>query len=389
MTHARDIEAPGGHRTGDAARPTLFDRMRDVVPRLVASPRFRSLIAGIPLIRGVARHQTQALFDLCAGFVYSQILFAFVETGALEKLAEGPLSPEDLAGKTGLTADSAERLLRAAAALDLAAPRSRGRFGLGIRGAALVDNPGVIAMIKHHGDLYKDLSDPVSLLHGTAGRPRIAQYWSYLADDRAESLSEEAAAEYSGLMALSQTMIAELVTDSFPFQNYERILDVGGGTGVFLQHVAAKTPVSALTLFDLPPVASVANRRLERIGLGHRIRTIGGDFATDRLPDGQDLVTLVRVVYDHNDATVLSLLKACRTALRDGGALLIAEPLSGEGPGARVADAYFGFYLLAMGSGRTRSPAQHTALLNAAGFAKVSTVTTSVPNLVRLILARV
>ncbi len=388
MTQAPDLDLPGklGKATGPSV--TLSDRLRSVAPRLVSSPRFRAWIARLPVVRTITRHQTQALFDVCAGFVYSQILAAFVETGTLEALAKGPLSAGELAGKTGLAPETAERLLRGAAALGLAGHRSGGRFGLGMRGAALIDNPGVLAMIRHHKDLYADLSDPVGLLQGTAGPSRLSRYWSYLSADREDRLSNEAAARYSELMALSQTMVAEIATDSFAFHKYRRILDVGGGTGVFLEHVASRAPGSTLSLFDLPPVAASARERLSTAGLGDRISAVGGDFLCDPLPSGQDLVTLVRVVYDHKDATVLALLRACRAALNDRGALLIAEPISGPGPGAKVADAYFGFYLMTMGSGGTRTREQHTTLLHRAGFRHVRFLTTTVPDQIRLILAR-
>ena len=62
-----------------------------------------------------------------------------------------------------------------------------------------------------------------------------------------------------------------------------------------------------------------------------------------------------------------------------GGTLLIAEPMA-QTPGAeRSGDAYFGFYLLAMGTGRPRSVAEIRAMLHAAGFGQVRTRRTALP----------
>jgi demethylspheroidene O-methyltransferase len=59
-------------------------------------------------------------------------------------------------------------------------------------------------------------------------------------------------------------------------------------------------------------------------------------------------------------------------------------------PGAEPAgDAYFGFYLLAMGRGRPRSPAELQAMLAAAGFARSALLPTNTPLLTRLLLADV
>ena len=376
-----------------AARPlTLGDRLREALARLVASPRFQAWTGRFPPARPIARYHTGALFDLCAGFVYSQILQAFVETGLLDALRAGPRSPGELAAETTLSEAALDRLLKAAVALGLAAPRSAGRFGLGMRGAALAGNAGAVAMVRHHKLLYQDLADPVALLRGKAAPTRVGSYWSYVDAARPEGLPPDAVSDYSDLMAVSQAMVADIVAAEFPFRRYARILDVGGGTGTFLERVAARAPKAELTLFDLPSVAAQAEERLARIGPAARVRTRGGDFFTDPLPAGQDLITLVRVVYDHGDDNVLRLLEACRAALSEGGALLIAEPMSGtaadRSSGARIADAYFGFYLLAMGSGATRSPAEHAALLRQAGFGRVEVLPTRTSALVRLVLAR-
>ncbi|MEN0075545.1 MAG: methyltransferase, partial [Paracraurococcus sp.] len=72
--------------------PGALDRLRDLREGLVADPRFRRWAARFPLTRPVARRRTRALFDLCAGFVYSQVLLACVRLRLCELLrAEGPL----------------------------------------------------------------------------------------------------------------------------------------------------------------------------------------------------------------------------------------------------------------------------------------------------------
>jgi demethylspheroidene O-methyltransferase len=74
------------------------------------------------------------------------------------------------------------------------------------------------------------------------------------------------------------------------------------------------------------------------------------------------------VLHDHDDGDALAILKGAFAALPPGGTLLIAEPMSGQKGAEAVADAYFGFYLLAMGSGRTRTPGEIRIMLETAGF---------------------
>ena len=58
-------------------------------------------------------------------------------------------------------------------------------------------------------------------------------------------------------------------------------------------------------------------------------------------------------------------------------------------PGARrVGDAYFAFYLLAMGSGRARSVAEITQLLSQAGFVGIRQRRTRLPLQTSVVEAR-
>lgn len=371
-----------------SARPPLKALINSLVNRLAANPSFRAWAARFPLTRAISRRQTQSLFDLCAGFTYSKILESFVTAGMLDALKHGPMSLADIARQTGLETSMTDRLVRAAAALGLAQHFGDDTYGLGLNGAALVDNPGVIAMIRHHQDFYRDLEDPLALLKGNSAQTRLNQCWAYLSPDHAETLTSDIASDYSDIMAQSQIMISEIVTSSFDFTKHKRIMDVGGGTGVFLEHVANAAPGAELTLFDLPQVANLAIDRLTEIGLAGRINSVGGDFASGDLPGNQDLITLVRVAYDHPDSRVEPLLRSCYKALSPNGALIIAEPLSGDPHPHKTADAYFGFYLLAMGSGKTRRFSEHRALLTRAGFKHVDLIKTVQPALAGIVIAR-
>lgn len=369
------------------AKLTAFGSFKHAITRIASSPKARLWLAKFPLTRHISRHQAQGLFDLCAGFVYTQILYTFVETRLHTALAAGPMDIHAIARHTDLSADVAERLIRGAASLGLATQVGDARYALGMKGAALIDNPGVVAMILHHAKFYRDLSDPLALLRGDKKDTEISEFWSYLSEDRHQTMTQETTNIYSDLMASSQTMIAEIVTASFNFKPYRQIIDIGGGTGTFAQHVADASPSSDVAIFDLPQVATAANERFKRLGLENRLTAIGGDFKNGELPPGADLMTLVRVAYDHGDDTVLGLLKKAHAALPRGGKLLIAEPFAGDRAHDRTADAYFSFYLLAMGSGRVRTFEEHRELLNAAGFSNVERHSTINPALAQIALA--
>ncbi len=376
-------------RAGQASWPDRWRALRD---RLLASPTFQRRSAQFFLTRPIARRRARALFDLVAGFVYSQVLLACVQLRLFDLLADAPQTPEALAARTGLTRDAAERLLVAAESLRLVERRSGGRFGLGALGAPMVGNAALAAMVEHHAALYADLADPLALLRGQAGPRALAGYWPYASNSHAapaELPPEPDIAAYTRLMAASQPLVASDVLDAYPIARHRCLLDVGGGDGSFLASAAARAPSLRLMLFDLPAVSQRAHARFAAEGLQGRATTFGGSFLHDALPTGADVVSLVRVVHDHDDADAMTLLRAVRRALPAGGRLLLAEPMAGT-PGAEpMGGAYFGFYLLAMGRGRPRTADELARMLQAAGFDRVRPRSTSQPLQTRLLVAEV
>jgi demethylspheroidene O-methyltransferase len=352
--------------------------------RILASPRFQAFAARFALTRPVARARARELFDLVAGFTYSQILAACIQTGVLDLLADAPLDSATIATRIDLPVEGAERLLRAAASLGLVESVGSA-WTLGRVGAALRGNGGIREMVAHHHLLYADLADPVALLRRGGGGGRLSDHWHYAESAGAGDGAEVAA--YSALMAASQPMIAGQVIDAYAFQRHRRLLDVGGGEGAFLAAVGARAGALELGLFDLPAVGARAKARFESAGLSGRTSIHGGNFLTDSLPTGYDVISLVRVLHDHDDAPALALLRAIHAALPPGGTLVIAEPMA-KTPGAEASgDGYFGFYLLAMGSGRPRSADEIRAMLRAAGFTKIKLARTAMPLTTRMITA--
>jgi len=348
--------------------------------RLLSSDGFRRWAEAFVPTRWIARRRAAQLFDLLAGFVYSQVLLACVQVRLFELLAaEGPQTAAALAPRLTLPLAAAERLLRAAVSLRLLEARSGGRYGLGALGAPMVGNAGLAAMVEHHAALYRDLADPLALLRGEAAAGSLAGFWPYAGTQEPTALPAQRVADYSALMAASQPLVAQQVLQAYPLRRHHRLLDVGGGDGAFACAAAQHAPGLQVQVFDLPGVVGRARGRFERDGLSARCSAVGGDFFNDALPRGADLISLLRVVHDHDDEPVLTLLRAVRDALPPGGRLLLAEPLAGT-PGAEaMGDAYFGFYLLAMGQGRPRSEAQLRALLQQAGFGRVQPLRTRMP----------
>lgn len=386
-----------GHDAGRAAATGwLRARWCAFRDRMLQDVRFQRWAAGFPLTAWLARKRTSELFDLTAGFVYSQILQAVVRLDILPLMSKGPVPFARLVSRARLSDDAARRLFDGAVALRLMERRGQEAghtlYGLGDLGAALLANPGVCAMIRHHALLYRDMADPVALLRGETvdaeGHTALSQYWAYVRNRDADALPPEQVSDYSALMGISQAFIAEEILRAYPVGKHAQLLDIGGGQGAFIQAAAAETTATRFQLFDLPAVAERAARRFAETGLAERCTAHGGDMFAGDYPSGADLICLIRVLYDHSDDAILELLTAVRNHMAADSTLLVAEPMAGVRGAERMGDAYFGMYLFAMHGGRPRTEAELTSFLKSAGFSTVKRHPVRNPMLTSVMTAR-
>lgn len=362
-----DIDLSASH----VARPSGASKRAGWTTKLVASRGFQKWAAKFPLTRRIVRSEGEAMFDLVAGFCHSQILQAFVRLKLPEILLDHEMTSEALASEVAVPHDRMTVLLAGAVSIGLIKHRRSGRFGLTTRGAALAGVPGLAGMIAHHDVLYRDLADPVAFFKGEV-ETELAAFWPYVFG-AGGATDPQTTQIYSQLMADSQVLVAEDTLAMVDLSDAQNILDIGGGTGAFLTAVGLAHAGPKLTLFDLPAVAPDAADRFQNAGLSGRVEIVSGSFRDDPLPQSADLISLVRVLYDHSDETVAALLKSIFDSLPDGGRIVVSEPMTGGTNPERAGDAYFALYCMAMRTGRARSQAQIAALLEQAGFAQIKT----------------
>ncbi len=389
MNHKLDLaDVPSSLQAAN----TWHDRMLAWLERLYASPRLYSFSLTNPFTRWVTRRRTQKLFDLMAGFVHTQVMLGCIRLDLFKMMHQAPADLQQIAARVNMPAPVLQRLLLSAVSLGLLECRSQSRFGLGPLGVPLATHDGIAAMIEHNHLLYADMQDPVGFLNN-AWQGDMAAYWPYAHDAQAATrAAQDKFSRYSDLMAASQGFVVEEILSSYFFDEHQCVLDVGAGKGRFACDMAAHAPHLKVKLFDLPPVLELAKNNVQQRGMSERMSFYPGSFLHDELPQGADLVTLVRVAHDHPDDVVKQLLQKIHAALPLGGVLLLAEPMaqtmSASQSGSAQADAYFHFYLLAMGAGRLRTPEELMRLMAEAGFGQIEHLPNAMPIHAQLIVAR-
>lgn len=130
-------------------------------------------------------------------------------------------------------------------------------------------------------------------------------------------LTEEEQRIYSEGVESFTVEAANALPDMYDFRSHQRLLDLGGGTGSFLTAVLGKASRLEAVLFDRPQVAAVARRRIPQL-IANRVTILEGDFFTDPIPQGNDVVIIANAMHllspEHNLVSSASPPRATRSS---------------------------------------------------------------------------
>ena len=126
----------------------------------------------------------------------------------------------------------------------------------------------------------------------------------------------------TGLQAANFTQLAE----KFDFARYKTVSDIGGALALLSRIIGARHEHLTFTSFDLPVVASHAQKQIDAAGMADRIKVVSGDFFNDELPKA-DIVTMGNILHDWNLEKKKILIKKAYDALPVGGTFIVIENL--------------------------------------------------------------
>lgn len=171
---------------------------------------------------------------------------------------------------------------------------------------------------------------------------------------------------FNEAMTSSSMMQAAAVIPAFPFRKFGKVVDIGGGQGLFLAALLTKFPKLAGILFDLVHVVAGAGELFEKYGLTGRIEVIGGSFF-ETIPDRGDLYILKNIIHDWSDEDALKILTAVRKVTGRAARMILIESIIEEGniPSfGKMTDVL----MMAGTTGRERTKKEYEILLSRAGF---------------------
>lgn len=135
---------------------------------------------------------------------------------------------------------------------------------------------------------------------------------------------ETALQQFMDAMSGIQTGNFTVLTKEFNFNKYKTLLDIGGADGWLSIQVCLSHPDIQCISFDLPPVAPVAQKKVDSFGLGDRIKVVGGDFLKNILPKAE-LITMGNILHGMDEDTKQELVQKVYDTLPEGGAFMTIE----------------------------------------------------------------
>ncbi len=267
-----------------------------------------------------------AILQLGMGFWGSKALLSAVELGVFTTLTDGPRTAEALMAELELQPRGTVDWLDALVSLGMLE-----RVGDEYANAPATDlfldrnKPSYIGGILEMANarLYPFWGSLTEALR--TGRP---QNEALVGEDFFATLYEDPNRLKQFLQAMTGISMgaAHAIADTFPWDRYSTVIDVGAAEGCVPVEVARRHEHLTGGSFDLPAVRPAFEEYVASAGLAERLRFYPGDFFVDPLPNA-DVLVMGHILHDWGLDEKLVLLRKAYEALPDGGALIVYESI--------------------------------------------------------------
>ena len=305
----------------------------------------------------------EEILQLATDFQKSRILLSAFELGLFTALHGDGYTSDEVAAKIGANARATDRLLNALCSLGLV-HKDKERFSNTAIGSRF---------------LVKDANDYLSGLMHTVG---LWREWSKLTETvkkgrkvaNASIVDKDSDLIESFIAAMHQwnSKTAPGVVGRLDLTGVSRVLDVGGGSGVYaMAFVRANTDITA-TVFELPSVTSITRQYVSRAGLSNCIDVVGGNYHSDELGRGYDLAFLSNIICINSPEQNQALIDKVARSLNYGGRVVIHDFIMDEDRTGPPYAALFALRMLvATESGDTYTESEIRLWMKLAGFGDI------------------
>jgi precorrin-6B methylase 2 len=309
----------------------------------------------------------EEVLDLARLFQPACVLAAAADLDVFSPLHEKPRSAQALASDLGADSRATTVLLDALVALEFLTKQGN-EYSVPENVAKLLtekSDTSILPMLRHLANCLRRWAMLADVTQ--TGKPA-----EFISSTRGEAADQ--ASFIGGMHNLSRPIAAEVVDKLQPLK-FSHLLDIGGASGTWTIAFLNAVPNAKATLFDLPPVISIAERRIAEAGLSDRVSLVPGDFYTDDLPEGADLAWLGAICHQNSREQNRALFSKIHKALNDDGVVVIRDVVMKPSHTEPKGGALFAVNMLvATEGGGTYTFDEYSHDLSEAGFTEVKLV---------------
>jgi predicted O-methyltransferase YrrM len=187
------------------------------------------------------------------------------------------------------------------------------------------------------------------------------------------SMEQDAFAQtFTAAMDCRGVYLGTALARHLDLSRHARLLDIGGGSGIYACALASAFPHLHATVFDQAPVDRIAARLIAERGFADRVRVGPGNFFTDPWPDAHDVHLFSNVLHDWDHADVDRLVQRSFDALPPGGLLIIHEAFINAAKNGPLPVAEYSAILMHSTQGKCYATSEYDVSLTRAGFTDVA-----------------
>jgi len=255
--------------------------------------------------------------EIASGYKASQILFTANRLGLFAALGDGPLSAVALAARLGTDPRATRILCDALASLSLLDKNEDVYSNSDLAGEFLLpDSPkSRSAMLLHAAKLYERWSKLYDVVR--SGQP--------VPEEEIDTRLRGDGRDFARAMADVGRLAAESACEVLDLSGVRRLLDVGGGPGVYALAFARTNPQLQAVILDSQESLEVAQANIARHDLADQVSTRVGDAFVDDLGGPYDFIFISNLLHIYAEKENRQLLTRCAKALDPGGRLAVKD----------------------------------------------------------------
>ncbi|MGE5849957.1 MAG: methyltransferase [Candidatus Methylomirabilota bacterium] len=258
----------------------------------------------------------RAILEMATAFQRSRILLTAHELDLFTVLDDEPKSSADVAKTLGTDRRGTDRLMNALCSMALLEKRD-GRFSATPSASRFLvrGRPEFLAGLMHTVHLWETWSTLTDAVR------QGGSVVSGAIEDRGEKWLRAfiAAMHWRGRQHAQEVMAL------LDLSGVSRVLDVGGGSGVYAMAFARAKPDITAVVFDLPSVVPMTQEYIAQEELADRVKTVAGDYEVHELGTGFDLVFLSAIIHGNSERGNRGLVRKCAGTLKPKGQLVVQD----------------------------------------------------------------